>query len=338
VNAQEILHINIGRIVIDNQTASSQKKAGEQAFQQVLVKMSGQPSALQSDVLKRATLNFEQYLTSSSFIQVNGQLVYQASFNQEKMMDLLKFAEMSIWGNRRPNAILWLATETPNTFNKKLITQMEPSPLKELIKTVAYGRGIEINVPIGDLADKTNISIFDVWGLFGSTINAHSKRYATNFTITAKVSLGFDEVSSTEAYIAEWVFIGNGKIESGKSAGLDESEAVEKMLNDYANFLASQYAISAQQFGTVNSIVLTISDVGTLQRFATVVDAINSIALVSNARLIRQKRDTVTFNVTANANEEILANILALDDRFRLSDSLGLVPSAQRLHYQWQGQ
>ena len=191
--AANIEHVNVGRIVVSDQSLNSQQQAGKKALAQVFVKLSGNPNVLSEQEVGRAIDNYERFLTASSFLRIDNKLIFEATFNRQKVENLLMASGLSVWASLRPSSILWLATKT-DLNNKQILYQNQQAfdaanaqteSLATLVQLQAYARGVEIILPIGDLDDTSRISVYDVWNQFVSYLLENSRRYAADYLISA---------------------------------------------------------------------------------------------------------------------------------------------------------
>jgi hypothetical protein len=184
--AQNIEHVNVGRIEVDNQSLRSQQKAGKQALAQVFVKLSGNQNVLREPEISKAVDNYEQFLVASSFLQQSQTLVFEATFNRNKVESLLLASGLSVWASLRPSAVLWLANETLDK-QKVMLSQSSAAILTQKVGLKSFARGVDIVVPLGDLEDSINLSVYDIWNQHISKLQNQSIRYATNYLISATV-------------------------------------------------------------------------------------------------------------------------------------------------------
>lgn len=335
--ANEITHLNVGRVAINDQSVSAQEEAGKEAFEQVLVKLSGNKSILQNELLSRSSRSYIQYLVSSSFVNINGSLTFQASFAQDKMIELLQFAGVPVWGNLRPKTTVWLAYKTEDNQQINVINQLSAHPWLSKIADASYQRGVELLVPVGDLDDSVNVSQYDVWGLFAPSIARYSSKFNNEYTLVARIGIGFDEFSSKEAYIAEWIVVSENLIYSSKSSGGTLDTALENLLSDYTDYLASRHAISSELLANSKTLEIELTGVDNLSKYAAVVSALEGIAVVSDVSLKEQTQESLLFSLSINANEDALISVLALDGRF-MKYQTDEMSEYTVLRYTWEGQ
>jgi|GEM_PF-1163191 len=334
--AASIEHINEGQILVTDQSSFTQKRAGKSAFQQVLVKLSGDPSVLENLEVKRSATNFEQYLVSSTFIQDGDKLIYQAEFNEQKIVDLLRSENLNVWGKRRPSGLLWLVIEDDASKRKSLITQSSSSQYLDLVQQSAYDRGIELLMPIGDLTDSMNVTALDVWGLYSSSIFNKSIRYGTNYVVGARVGIVFDDFSASEKLQLSY-FITNGQtIETKEIVGDSITNLIARFVNEYASYLAGLYSIGASETGLIYPVTLNIASVDTLVKYRQVLDILTSLTVTQKVELKAQSKDIASFMLTSNVPAQRLKTILKLEQNLR-EPEYQRVDSALVIDYEWRG-
>jgi len=331
-----IEHLNKGQIIVTDQSNFTQKKAGKSAFQQVVVKLSGDVEVLENSQIRLSATNFEQFLVASTFIQDGDKLLYQAEFNEQKIVALLRSENLNIWGKRRPSGLLWLAIEDDASKNKSLVTQSSSSRYLETIHQATYDRGIELLMPIGDLTDSMNVTAFDVWGLFSSSIFNKSVRYGTNYVIGARVGIVFDDYSASEKLQLSY-FITNGQtIETNEIVGDDIAALITLFVNEYTTYLANLYSVEASETGQLYSVTLNIANVNTLVKYREVLEILSSLTVTQNVDLLAQSKDVATFTLASNVPVQRLKTILKLEQNLR-EPEYQRPDSAVVIDYEWRG-
>jgi hypothetical protein len=331
-----IEHLNKGQIIVTDQSNLTQKKAGKRAFQQVVVKFSGDVAVLENLQVKRAATNFEQYLVASKFIQDGDKLLYQAEFNEQKVVDLLRSESLKVWGKRRPLGLFWLAIEDDVSKNKTLVTQSSTSKYLDIIHQATYDRGVELLMPIGDLTDSMNINALDVWGLFSSSIFNKSTRYGTNYVIGARVGVVFDDFSAREKLQLSY-FITNGQtIQTNAIVGDSIAALIGEFVNEYATYLANLYSIEASESGQIYSLTLNIANVNTLVKYRTVLEILSSLTVTQTVKLSAQSKDVASFTLASNVPLQRLKIILKLEQNLREPEYQRLDPGVV-IDYEWRG-
>lgn len=187
VEATQVIQTNIAAIAVDDQSQRSQDSALKSAFKQVMIKITGNKDALQNPGVKAALRTPQAYLRSYRFDFQEGETLYVAEFDKIKLNELLQREGLPLWGERRPETLLWLATEDSESGERQLLDETTPSEMREHLSAKAKERGLPLSFPLMDLTDRTTISIYDVWGRFVQSLTQASHRYSVDNVIGARV-------------------------------------------------------------------------------------------------------------------------------------------------------
>lgn len=187
VEATQVIQTNIAAIAVDDQSQRSQDSALKSAFKQVMIKITGNKDALQNPGVKAALRTPQAYLRSYRFDFQEGETLYVAEFDKIKLNELLQREGLPLWGERRPETLLWLATQDSESGERQLLDETTPSEMREHLSAKAKERGLPLSFPLMDLTDRTTISIYDVWGRFVQSLTQASNRYSVDNVIGARV-------------------------------------------------------------------------------------------------------------------------------------------------------
>lgn len=158
----------------------------KKALTEVMVKVSGNTEVLQNPGVRAALRTPEAYLRSYRFSYSGNDTFYVAEFDKTKLTDLMKREGLPLWGERRPETIVWLATETDDN-ERIILDESTPTPVGEMLVNTAKTRGVPVSLPLMDLTDSASISIYDVWGRFVQSLTASSQRYGVDNIIGARL-------------------------------------------------------------------------------------------------------------------------------------------------------
>ena len=178
--------VNEAQIPVSDQTQKTQANAVKEALTQVMVKVSGNTAVLQNPGVRAALRKPEAYLRSYRFSYSGNETFYVAEFDKTKLTELMKREGLPLWGERRPETIVWLATETDDN-ERIILDESSPTPVGEMLVNTAKTRGVPVSLPLMDLTDSASISIYDVWGRFVQSLTASSQRYGVDNIIGARL-------------------------------------------------------------------------------------------------------------------------------------------------------
>lgn len=174
------------KVEVSNQSNRAQERAIQDAFEQVLIKVSGSKSLLSEKPIRERVKQAGQYLRQYQFESDAESLLFVAEFDAEKVDDLLRAEGLPIWGSYRPSTILWLAEEDAS-LQRRLYSEYTQDPLKQAILTDTKRRGVSLVFPVADITDLSSATIYDVWGQFSDNIRQASDRYDVEVVMSARV-------------------------------------------------------------------------------------------------------------------------------------------------------
>lgn len=183
--AQRVV-VNEAQIQVEDQTQRTQQAALKKALKQVFIKMSGSESVLDNAGVRAALTSPQSLLRSYRFAFDNNRTYYIAEFDQAKLNEILQRELLPLWGDRRPETIVWLAQEDENE-TRAILEESLDTELQRALKQTAKERGVPLSLPLMDLTDSVNISTYDVWGRFAEPLRKASLRYSVDNIIGARV-------------------------------------------------------------------------------------------------------------------------------------------------------
>jgi len=260
--AVERFNTNEAKIAVDNQTQATQKTALKAAFKQVLVKMSGLSTVIDNEGVRAALRSPDAYLRSYRFSYENNQPYYIAEFDRKKITALLQKEQLPLWGDRRPETLIWLAFEDENEV-RTILDESTQNEIMLSLSDTARMRGVPISVPLMDLTDSVAISIYDVWGRFVEPLSRASSRYLVDNIIGARLyrnvlgdipDIESGEVTTVDAAISEQSGLENENIQDssvdGGTSQLDgmATDAAQGEFNSGKNETAKIAPFSIEEF------------------------------------------------------------------------------------------
>lgn len=360
-----------GKAQVQNQSNSQRKQAASRAMKQVLVRISGQRDIVKNDLVRSRLRQAESFIRQFAFHQQPDALIYTASFDQQKIDQLVKQAGFPIWSNRRPITLLWVVMENENGTQRVLLNETEYSAFKSQLMSIAEERGIELMFPLMDLQDNLQINVDDVWGRFDDTIKKASERYPVESIVAARVYRENTiepepiEPVSTQASSSVMGTFALSQPAKEVVTATDETAAAPPvwriewrlfdeepadyqtrdlassalLLDDFGHWLAdyqaARFAVRADNdaLGKLPT-VLTVLNVNSLADYVGLQRFFESLTVVTKAELISQQDQVARFALSLVSNQQDLLNEIQLDGRIkRERDEFGQVRAA--LEFRW---
>ncbi|GGW95866.1 DUF2066 domain-containing protein [Alteromonas halophila] len=376
--AAKMVDTTVGRVTVENQSQSVQQSARREALAQVLVKMSGNPSVLESSDVTAALRRSQAYLRSYRFEDKDQGLIYVATFDEQALSSLLRNAALPVWGNRRPQTLLWLAVKE-DSGKRYILDDAQPREWVDTLFDTAQRRGVPVSLPLMDLQDNQTISIYDVWGRFADALRNASERYGTDNIIGARLyrntvskmpalpslqdveqtedqdgqagdgnspdpsdkdsqqtpasSLPFTseeftslkERAAAGEYALDWIFVSNQGPVAGSLFGDNPEMLMEKLMNTYATYLASQFAIVPSMSSEQSQrIEISVANLDSLEKYAHATGYLSSLSVVEYVSLSQQNGSVATFTLQLIGTGQDLRNTISLESRLQpVADAFG---------------
>jgi len=196
LGAVEVKGLYQASIAINSQNSNDRAHALKKALAAVMLKVGGEKSVLDNNVIKKSLSNYHLYLSQYRYqhkaLQIadeqgnEKQLFLLASFNKEKINQLFQQANLPLWGSLRPQVLLWLVDEQGLT--RRIMSNSSASNLPFMVNEFSAQRGLPIMMPLMDLTDANQIKLSDVWGRFQQPIKEASSRYFAEAIVVMRIS------------------------------------------------------------------------------------------------------------------------------------------------------
>ena len=344
LKAVEVKGLYQASIAINSQNSSDRAHALKKALAAVMLKVGGEKSVLDNNVIKQSLKNYRLYLSQYRYqhkaLQVadqqgnKKQLFLLASFNKDKINQLFQQANLPLWGSLRPQVLLWLIDEQGLT--RRIMSNSSASNLPFMVNEFSAQRGLPIIMPLMDLVDTNNIQLSDLWGRFQQPIKAASRRYLGEAIVVMRISnsslVNFDkdeEVNaepsdcgllcaqfhtSKQQYVLDWSLLDWGLIKgqqklSQQYQGSVPQVLLEQGLADITELIYQRYALSTT---SDKDFVIEVENVDSLATYVAVFDFLNNLSSVKSVTLLSAKAGARRFNLQLLGSEEALLASLKL--------------------------
>lgn len=181
---------NTSSLVI-NQSPEVRQKATAKGLNRVLIRLSGQQNISQSQSIQIALKQAPDYLDRFSYQSTQQTLTIAGAarpatlllmqFNAAAVKRLLSEANLPLWSERRPDVLVWTATDKRG----KKYVDIE-SDMAKALNTSAADRGLPIVLPVLDLEDRRALPVARLWALDENQVRLASQRYATNAVLSGR--------------------------------------------------------------------------------------------------------------------------------------------------------
>lgn len=277
-------------VILDQAAENADAKARVEGMKEVIVRASGDRSAVSNQVVKKALNQSGQYLTQISYGQLDGEQSLRMGFSAPHIRSLLSQAQLPVWPAARSNLLVWLVVE--GQADRNIVWEHGDSALLEQMKQQAQSRGLPLTVPVGDFDDITGVSVSDLWGGFAMPVGQASQRYPVDAVLVVKAQGNslrwtlYDQKPATVGVTRQAPI-------SGSNNGGD---AATKMINQISDYYAKKSAVVVASESS-ESIKIRFTKLDDAVGFFTLENKLKSLSSVASLDILKIQGDEVTFNV-----------------------------------------
>ena len=302
----------IAEVLVPNETSRELFAGSRAGLAQVLVRVSGSRAIQQSKVIVEALKKSDSYYykygyeSSDELIFYEGDLTralkLRLAYEPSVIAELLRRADLPIWGSNRPEVMVWIAYM--KNRERYILDEASESELLFFLKEQASERGISLLFPILDLTDTSRISVPEVWGQFHEKIEIASRRYAPEIILTGRL---YNEPNQPAE--GRWSHNGFGEWQSGEGMTSAAEDLLKEMIDRLADNLASLYATGSTQ-GRVNVTVKGVTD---FKKYSEISKYFKNLSPVVSSSLKYMGPDLSHFDLRIEGKPDQLVEIVRLD-------------------------
>lgn len=283
---------------VADQTTSMRLTIFNEAFKQVIVKVSGSKEMLENEGFKRPLNNSSRYVHQFRYIvrkdeQADafdaGQLFLRVVFNQDLVEKLMRENDISVWGRERPSTLFLISFDVNK--NATLVSSDTTPELVEEIDTQARRQGLPVLFPLLDLEDRMILGIKDIINVNENNIDTLAARYAPDAILTGQV---VGRVG--KGWKGVWQVRFSDRVFNWNYQGSSRQDVFHQAIAQLAKTLASEYALHTYQ-SFEQSVLFSVDQMSEITDHIKVQNYLRSLDAVESARLVLIENDKVTYRV-----------------------------------------
>ncbi|NOQ82224.1 MAG: DUF2066 domain-containing protein [Methylophaga sp.] len=312
--AADVANLYQSQFPVLSQEEQERQKVAPEILQQVILKVVGDRSALDTVDISSVLAQTERLVQQYQYHRVNSisddltkpdQLEVLLSFDKKNLDSALTNIGLPIWSRSRPEVLIWAAVEEGD---KRAILSADDteSEIVQALKRTAIIRGLPTLMPVMDLQDQGQVTFTDLWADFSETIESASQRYGSPVILMMKVTVLGDGLLRVN-----WHARINGESEQWQSRG-DINTAIQAGIEELTDRLARRFSQTANN-QYENSLTLEISDVNDYSDYDRIVKYLTNLQYVSNVTVSNLVEDRLTLNLDFQGDLAVLDRTLAID-------------------------
>ncbi len=355
VSAATLENLYDATVTVESQSAADRELAFSLAFEQLLIKVTGQPDIVQTDSAKTLVSKAAGFVRSFRYAPIeqktNNEVIVLwdknnavanvesddlqpaeeaikqyliVSFDEKAVSNAMWQAKLPVWGKSRPTTLLWLAFQ--DSKQRLLLNANQQIELRTLLDQHSSKRGLPLIYPLVDEQDQANIKINDVWNGFNVPLEMASARYPAEIIVAARLLLNQDNHWQTV-----WRIYRDGESEFWQMNAPDLQQAVELGLDELTQRIAKLYAsIPMAEDGTV---FVHVEDVKSVVDYHRVSQYLSGLNAVTNAELVQTSPHEVIFRLDLRSDAKQLKQTIALGKTLVVSEDLDTDLQDARITY-----
>jgi hypothetical protein len=290
--AGEVEGLYEAQVPVTSQREAERQSAVRAAFQQVLVKVTGDRSAATQQRLQSLVQSPLKYVQQYRYRPLPpgfappaaaaeadagrpAQLLW-VRFDAQAVDQLLQQVNEPVWGRARPATLVWLAVEEPG--GRYLVGGDARRDLLGELDAQAQARGIPLLFPLLDLEDQRRVGFADVWGGFERELRAASVRYDPGAVLVGRVH------RESGGWSGRWSLYQDTGVEHWQSGARERGEVLVAGVDGAADRLASRFAraLSADAALPVDLLVMDIERVeeyGRAMKYLRSLESVGGLAV-----------------------------------------------------------
>lgn len=307
-------------VPVADQTTSLRLDAFREAFQQVVVKVSGSGDALQSPAFKRPVENSSRYVKQFTYDsresedpQEIGSLLYlKIDFDQRLIESLLRDNNFPVWGRERPGSLLVVSYDVNE--NIRLVSADSTPKLVDMIDDVAIRQGLPILYPLMDLEDISLVRVGDVVSRHIEKIEIMASRYTPDALVVGQV-IG----RSGSGWFGDWEVRFDEQLFKWQHKASSQEAVVNQLVQHLSRVLALEYALESQAASS-QDLLMSISALPGISQLVSAKNYLQSLTVVDSVRVALIENDIVTFRIRLKNDIEDLQRLIEFGEVLEQAD------------------
>lgn len=252
-------------VEVPARSLANAERAIEKALEVCLMRVSGQVNIGESEVTRNALQDPSAFLLQYRYKTVTDSTgiekdVLEANFDRDLIKDLSRRAQLPIWPSDRPTILMWMS----NRSGASSTVLRTGTSLGVRIAERAKDRGVELVLPLMDLADRQLVNSSSIEGKFWVDLLDASGRYSMDLILAVSSHMGV--YGKARLDITLWF---QDQEESVLIDEVEGSAAGIVALDHAVKFLADRFSISRE---TQHVHPLHVSNIDSVLSYASLLE------------------------------------------------------------------
>jgi len=305
--ADVVAHLNTAQLPVADHSSQALNQAFSTAFDDVLIKMTGNPSIGTLPAIQSAKSNIKRYVQSFNYVTQTpkasiaegqsiqtAQLFLQITFDKTALKHLIQQAGQTIWDPNRPQTLVWIKIQKDG--QSQILSNSNDNHLTQIINQLSDQRGLPFLLPEMDLQDvNTSGQILpsDKNPQFNQTaLQTLAARYQAKAVLAGYLT--FDEMANQ--WNSKWLLVMADEPYQWNITDGQPDHVIEQALNNVVNTIANNFAVS-NETQIQHPVMLQITQVPDLDTYVALTRFLKNLDSVQQVTMESMTQNTVIFKL-----------------------------------------
>lgn len=316
-SAAQVSNLYQAQVPVVTQSDQDRSHVAHDALKQTIVKVVGNRQTVNEADITALLADAERYVARYSYHQIEPvgdstaaeTLAVNFIFDANTLNNALERIGLPIWGENRPEILLWLAAN--NDGEQRLIGDSDDNTVNDLIEKHAQRRGLPIVLPVMDLEDHTQISFTDIQSGNKNIIKSASARYGARVIVTTQIGGNPEQTS------INWQALNNGDNRRWQSEGTLDT-AIAEGIDQLADMLGQRFA---QQMGPSQELAMEITDVKNYDDYNRLIAYLNNLQAVESVSVVSMDEHLLKVGLSIQGDVSKFRELLAFDGMLQVNNA-----------------
>ena len=320
-------------VAVENESVAERNRAYQVAFEQMILKVTGDQRWLEHARIRTAAGNAGDYVQAFAYTTqaaagpIAGQRFIEVQFSAQRINQLLAAENIPVWGSNRPSVLVWMVLQEAGGRRNLLGPETNPEII-EFMRRFGAKRGLPIIFPVLDIEDRRNLSTDAIWAQDELAIKAASNRYDPDSILAGRLLF-----TATGELVGLWQFLFMDEAEVFDGFDSDLESYLEQPLSRITSHLSGYFAL-VPGGQSKQSVRLRVDGIRNFSDYSVLLDYVRSIGLVQTADIVSVDGERLELVLDLQGSADQLFNLIALD-RDMLPVTSADSAGAALLHYRW---
>lgn len=326
--AIEVTKLNEASVMVNSRSAKDRQLGLKQALSNVIIKNSGSVDSLTNPLVVNELQDPNSFLVQYGYFEQDDQLMLRGEFEPRRITNLLRQADLPVWGKQRPLILFWLSTDING--QRKILNDASSSELRRDFRDAASAKGVPLIFPIMDLDDLMKVSEPDVRGIFPSAVLPATERYNADYFVLANIQTTqngkliyqlnlFQAGRNSNHDSLQSLYSANGFANS-------EEDAVEGMIYELTGYFVSQYAIADS--GLDQGVYVMLHGIDQISQLVAIEKKIKQLSVVKSIHVAEINGNKVLLSLDLYGSTDDLKRQLNLEHMLKPVETFDLSEAA----------